>query len=260
MKIAYAGFDMLSPAIEALYENGCEIVKIFSNKVDNVTEFNTSITDFAQKHDIPITFDKITLDDLKQLKESGVDALICAAYYYRVPILQNFKMINIHPSVLPLGRGAWPTAYAILNDIKHLGVTFHKMEEGFDTGDIILQKSFEISSGETHKTLMRKIHTLLPSMIKELLADFSALYDNAKKQEIGEYWDCPDEKDYVITSDTPFEKADKILRAFYGFFTVYKDGNISYRLLNAKAVKGDNSNEKFKIKDGYIESEVFEWL
>ncbi len=260
MKIAYAGFDMLYPAIEALYKNGCEIVKIFSNKVDNVTEFNTSITDFAKKHDIPITYEKITLNDLTELKESGVDALICGAYYHRMPILSGFKMINIHPSLLPIGKGAWPTAYAILNDIKLLGVTFHKMEERFDTGDIILQKSFEIADDETHKTLMRKIHTLLPSMIKELLADFSTLYHNAKKQGVGEYWDCPDEKDYVITNDIPFEKADKILRAFYGFYTIYCDGKKSYRLLNAKAVNGDNSNEKFKIKDGYIECEVFEWL
>jgi len=107
---------------------------------------------------------------------------------------------------------------------------------------------------------MQKIHTLLPSMIKELLSDFPALYDNAIKQGFGEYWDCPDEKDYVITSGTSFEKANKILRAFYGFYTMYRDGDISYRLFKAKAIKGDNSKEKFKIESGYIECETFDSL
>ncbi len=253
MKIAYAGFDMLFPLLSSLHQNGCEVVKIFSNKVDNVTEHNYDVTDFANTHKIPITFDKITLDDLKDLKDSGVDALFCAAYYYRVPILQGFKMINLHPSLLPTGRGAWPTAYAILNDIPQSGLTFHKMEEGFDEGDILLQKGIDISENETHSSLMKKIYSLIPDMTKELLCQFDYYYENAKPQQDGEYWDCPDESDYVITKNTEFETASRILRAFDGFYTIYNDGEKDHRLLNAKAIKGENLDKQFIIKDGYIE-------
>ena len=95
MKIAYAGFDLFYPMLKALFDNGCEIVKIYSCKVDNVTEFNTDVTAFAQAHNIPITYDRITLSDLETLKAQGVDALFCAAYYYRMPILEGFKMKHI---------------------------------------------------------------------------------------------------------------------------------------------------------------------
>lgn len=252
MKIAYAGFDLFYPALEALYQSGCEIVRIFSCSVDNVTEFNTSVTDFAHEHNIPITYDKITLDDLRALQDSGVDALFCAAYYYRMPILKGFKMINIHPSLLPLGRGAWPMPVCILNNESQSGVTFHKMEESFDTGDILMQKAFELSPDENLDTFMDKIYALIPSMIEKLMSDFENIYDNATVQGEGEYWDAPDEYDYVITPDTSLDDADRILRAFYGFYTIYRDSTTEYKLLRGRAVCGDNIGKEFKIKGGYI--------
>lgn len=257
MKIAYAGFDLFYPMLEALYQSGCEIVKIFSCKVDNITEFNTAVADFASTHAIPITYDKITIDDLKELKENGVDALFCAAYYYRMPILPDFMMINVHPSLLPKGRGAWPMPVAILENHKESGVTFHKMEESFDTGAIIMQKSFELSPNENLDTFMKKIYELLPDMVKTLLSNFDYYYKNATAQGEGEYLEAPDENNYIITKETSFEKADRILRAFYGFFTIYDDGETKHRLLQAKAIKGNNKDRQFKIQGGYIECERY---
>ncbi|MBQ4128233.1 MAG: hypothetical protein IJD68_00500 [Ruminococcus sp.] len=252
MKIAYAGFDLLYPALKSFYNLNCEIVKIFSCKVDNITEFNKEVCAFAKKHDIPITFDKITLEDLKALKNEGVDALICGAYYYRIPILPDFKMVNIHPSLLPIGRGAWPMPLTILNNMKQSGVTFHKMEESFDTGDILLQESFNLSDNENLNSFMQKIYALLPDMVEKLVCDFSYYYDNAKAQGDGEYWEAPNERDYIITKDTDFETADRILRAFSGFYVLYNDGEREFSLLNAKAIAGDNKNQFFKINGGYI--------
>lgn len=252
MKIAYAGFDLFYPALEALHHNGCEIVKIFSCKVDNVTEFNTQVTQFANTHSIPITYDKITIDDLNQLKGMGVDALFCAAYYYRMPILSGFKMINIHPSLLPLGRGAWPMPISILNDDKIGGVTLHKMAEDFDTGDIIMQREFTLSNDENLDTFMGKIYALLPDMITRFLSNPEYYWDNASPQGEGEYWDAPDERDYVITPDTDYDVADRILRAFYGFFVIYSDFESEHKLRYGKAVRGDNTDREYKINGGYI--------
>ncbi len=255
MKIAYAGFDLFYPMLESLYKNGCEIVKIFSNKVDNVTEFNLKVTEFAHAHDIPITYDKITLKDLVWLKNDGVEALFCAAYYYRMPILENLKMINVHPSLLPKGRGSWPMPLSILNCDKKSGVTFHIMEESFDTGKIIMQKEFELSEDENLLSFMEKIYALLPQMVKELLSDFDNYYQNATTQGEGEYLSTPDENDYIIDKNTDFEKADRILRAFYGFDVLYSNGEKTHRLRKAKAIKGENENEKFKVVGGYIKAE-----
>ncbi|MBR2715280.1 MAG: hypothetical protein IKB73_03630 [Ruminococcus sp.] len=252
MKIAYAGFDLFYPMLECLYDNGCEIVKIFTCNVDNDTEFNTEVTDFAQKHDIAITYDRITENDIIALKNDGVDALFCAAYYYRIPVLPDFKMINVHPSLLPMGRGAWPMPLYILNSYEKAGVTFHKMAENFDDGDIIMQKSFELCDSDNLSTFMKKAYELLPSMVKDLLSDFSYHYENAKPQTDGEYWKAPDEDQYTIDEDTDFETADRILRAFYGFYVTYIRNDEKIKLKNAVAVRGDNKYEEFKVNGGYI--------
>lgn len=252
MKIAYAGFDLLYPVLESLFENGCEIVKIFSNKVDNVFEYNEKVIAFAKKHSIEITTDKITLEDLEELKAQGVEAFFCAAYYHLIPIIEDFRMINVHPSLLPLGRGSWPMPLCILNNEKQSGVTFHKMAESFDTGDIILQKSFDITANDDLDTFMEKAYELIPSMVSELLSDFSRYYDNAKEQGEGELQEAPNEHDYVITKDTDFCYADRITRAFYGFYVIYDDGKEEHHLRFYKAKNGENENEKFKIKDGYL--------
>lgn len=252
MKIAYAGFDLFYPMLESLFDSGCEIVKIYTNKVDNITEFNTHVTEFAKAHNIEISYDKITLSDLEELKENGVDALFCAAYYYRIPILEDFKMINVHPSLLPLGRGAWPMPLCILNKCEKSGVTFHKMEESFDTGEILMQEEFTLDDNETLYTYMEKIYSLLPNMVSTLLGDFEYYYNNAKAQGEGVYEEAPDEHDYVIDKNTDFSDADRISRAFSGFYVIYRENDTDHRLLNAVAIKGDNKNEKFKIKDGYL--------
>ena len=252
MKIAYAGLDLLYPMLEALHSNGCEIVKIFTNKVDNVCEYNEKVIAFANKHAIPVTTDKITLADLDELKAMGVEALFCAAYYHLVPVHPDLKMINVHPSLLPYGRGSWPMPLCILNDVKESGVTFHKMAESFDTGEIILQKSFALSENEDLDSFMEKACKLIPAMVKELFSDFEGYFYNAKEQGYGEYQQAPDEYDYVITKDTDYADADRITRAFYGFHIIYNDGENNHQLRFYRAVKGDNKNENFKIKDGYL--------
>lgn len=254
MKIAYAGFDLFYPALEALYDSGCEIVKIFSCSVDNVTEFNTQVTDFARAHSISITYDKITTEDLVELRDSGVDALFCAAYYYRMPIIDDFKMLNIHPSLLPMGRGSWPMPVQILRADEHGGVSIHKMEESFDTGEILMQKSFEIAREENLSTFMDKIYALLPDMIDTLVKDLDYYYSNATAQSGGEYLQCPDERDYIISIDSDFDYADRVCRAFYGFYIVYDDGTHEHHLRNFVAAKGDNENVQYKIKGGYLTS------
>ena len=252
MKIAYAGLDLLYPMLEALYSNGCEIVRIFTNKVDNVLEYNEKVIAFANEHSIPVTTDKITIEDLKELKAQGVDALFCAAYYHLIPVLPDFAMVNVHPSLLPYGRGSWPMPLCILNGVKKSGVTFHKMAQSFDSGDIIMQKSFDVSESEDLDSFMEKAYSLIPDMVSELFCDFDYYFENAKEQGDGEYQQEPDEYDYVITKDTDYSDADRITRAFYGFYTIYNDGENEHKLRFYKAVKGDNTNEKFKIKDGYL--------
>ncbi len=254
MKIAYAGFDLFYPVLEYLVDNKHDVFKIFSCRTDNVCEFNTRVTEIAKNNNIPITYERITLQDLEELRLSGCDALIVAGYYYRIPIDKKLKMLNIHPAYLPVGRGAWPMPVTILNGFTASGVTIHKMEASFDTGDILIRREFSVSPQESLVSFMEKIYAILPEMLDELFADFDKLYENALPQGEGEYWECPNEADYVITERSSFQEADLILRAFMGYECIYKTKNRTYALQYGKAVRSNQKNTKFPIDGGYIEA------
>ncbi len=253
MKIAYIGIDLFYPALGNLKNLGCEIVEIFTCEVDNVCEFNLEMYNFADKHNIPISKKPISREDIQRLTDEGCDFAICGGYYFKIPHDTKLPVVNIHPSLLPKGRGSWPMAQSILWGHKKSGVTIHKIADGFDTGDILLQKEFMLDRDETHQTFMEKANNVLAEMLPELVQDFDRLYANAKPQGEGEYWKAPTEEDYTVTSDMTVRSADLILRAFYGYECIYKNKGERHIIVGGRAVLSDNlQNKEFVLADGYI--------
>lgn len=81
----------------------------------------------------------------------------------------RFGWINVHPSLLPLYRGASPLQEAILNGDTHTGVTIMRMDALMDHGDILAQRSIPIASDETLKTLEAKtIQQGVPLLIETI--------------------------------------------------------------------------------------------
>lgn len=253
MKIAYIGIDLFYSALEELDALGSEILEIFTCETDNITEFNVKITDFAAKRNIPCKTSRITKDDIARLLQNGCQLAVCGGYYFKIPADTKLPIVNIHPSLLPVGRGSWPMALSILRGDKKSGVTIHKIAEGFDTGDILLQEDFEIAADETHKTFMEKANQLFPDMLKELTEKFDSLWQNAAPQGDGEYWQMPDESQYTVKPDMTVEEADLVLRAFYGYECVYVRNGEKSVIIGGRAVKCDKiSGEEFPLVDGYI--------
>jgi len=252
MRIAYAGIDLLCSALRTLLEDGHEVVKIFSCRTDNVYEFNTEVLHLAYERNIPVSLDRITEADLAELKKEKCSVLICGGYYYRMPIDPELPMLNIHPALLPLGRGAWPMPVTILRGLPVSGVTIHKMAASFDTGDILMQRSFDVSSEEDLVTFMEKVNALLPEMIRELCGDFDGWLSRAVPQGRGEYWQAPEERAYVLTEKNSVSEADRVLRAFRGFACIYKSGGKTWLLLDARAHPGCGDVKSLPLLDGYI--------
>ncbi len=253
MKIAYIGIDLFYPALERLHSLGCEIEEIFTCSVDNVCEFNKKVCSFANAHDIPVSTAPINRGDIKRLIANGCSAAICGGYYFKIPHDTDLPIVNIHPSLLPIGRGSWPMAQSILWGHKSSGVTIHKIAEGFDTGDVLLQKEFSLSKDETHKTFMEKANKVLVDMLPELIQNFNVLYDNATPQSNGEYWQAPNEVDYTITPDMTVSEADLILRAFYGYECIYLDNAQKHIIIGGRAVLSEDlSDRQFPLANGYI--------
>jgi phosphoribosylglycinamide formyltransferase 1 len=97
------------------------------------------------------------------------------------------RIVNIHPSLLPLFPGKDAQAQALSAGVTESGVTIHFVDEGVDTGPIIAQEAVPVEPGETVETLSAKIqvveHRLYPSVIAtvcETLLENQAITESAQ--------------------------------------------------------------------------------
>lgn len=108
-----------------------------------------------------------------QLKSLEPDLIVVTAYGRILPgpilFLPPLGSINIHGSILPKYRGAAPIQWALINGEKESGVTIMQMDEGLDTGDILLPGSIPIDPQDTTSTLAVKLADLGGKLIIEAL-------------------------------------------------------------------------------------------
>ena len=108
-----------------------------------------------------------------QLRALAPDAIIVVGYGRIIPPwmleLPRYGNINVHASLLPKYRGAAPIQWAIANGERVTGVTTMHLNEGLDTGDILLQKELSIADDDTSVTLAPKLAELGANLLVETL-------------------------------------------------------------------------------------------
>ena len=121
-----------------------------------------------QGEDVIYKEDKITMEEIKELSPDFI-----ISYNYKYIISKEIidcvggKAINLHSSFLPWNRGYHPNIWSFLEDTPK-GVTIHYIDEGIDTGDIIVQKEVVIDEEkETLKTSYEILHREIQSLFKE---------------------------------------------------------------------------------------------
>jgi methionyl-tRNA formyltransferase len=110
---------------------------------------------------------------IEQIRELKPDAIVVMAYGQILPrdVLQTppIACLNLHASLLPRWRGAAPIQAAIAAGDPESGITVMFMNEGLDTGDILLQRKVDISPNETGKTLHDRLARVAPDALLEAL-------------------------------------------------------------------------------------------
>lgn len=218
MKIAYFGYDFFFSCFELLVEQGHEILSVHSFECDNEYDFNLRLEAAAEKLGIPFLVEKPTQDDIEQLYAKGCELVIAAAYPYKIPELPNvLYAVNIHPSLLPEGKGRWPLPWIVLKELKESGVTIHKLSQEWDSGDVLIQKKFKIFEDDNLETISAKSQIATKEALSELLTDFESYWKNAQPQHGGSQWPFPSASDRSIVWDRSYKEIDKIVRAFGKF-------------------------------------------
>ncbi|WHY67438.1 phosphoribosylglycinamide formyltransferase [Neobacillus sp. SuZ13] len=122
---------------------------------------------------------------LAQLKAYGVEFIVLAGYMRLIgpKLLAAYKgrIVNVHPSLLPAFPGKDAIGQALAAKVKWSGITIHYVDEGMDTGPIIIQERVRIDENETRESLQQKIqkseHKLYPSILQMLLTQGDVLND-----------------------------------------------------------------------------------
>ncbi len=171
MSIIFFGTpDFAVPSLKALIESKEDVQLVITQpdkqKGRGHILSHPPIKDLSLSADIPVIQPvKIKDNDFcHRLKDITPEFIIVVAYGKLLPemilSIPEKGCINIHSSLLPKYRGAAPIQWALINSESVTGITAMLMNEGLDTGDILLQKSIEIEETDNSKTLSLKLSHL----------------------------------------------------------------------------------------------------
>jgi len=130
--------------------------------------------------------------------------------------IPKIATINCHPSLLPKYRGPNPYVATILNNESKTGVTFHLVNEKFDSGAILKQVEVEIKPDDTGKTLRERCASVAGEEIEKLLKELDSefIVPVNQNEERATYFPQYSEKDLLLNFENSAEEIDRRIRAF----------------------------------------------
>ena len=159
--------DFAVPCLQSLLDAGHEVCAVFTQpdkpKGRGYAMTPPPVKVLAMEHDIPVYQPKTlrTPEAAQQIREMQPDCIVVVAYGKILPkeILEipPHGCINVHASLLPKYRGAAPIQWSIIEGETVTGVTTMQMDEGLDTGDMIMKKEVSITEDETGESLHDKL-------------------------------------------------------------------------------------------------------
>lgn len=119
------------------------------------------------------------------------DLVVCMGFPWKVPAealaVPTLGWLNGHPSILPLHRGPIPVAWAIRNGDAELGISFHFMDEGLDTGPVVAQRRLEIGAYAAPDELYGRMGPMAIETLTEALHRIADGDRGAVQEGGGEY-------------------------------------------------------------------------
>lgn len=190
--------DFSVPVLEKLIEN-TNVVLVVTKKDAYVgrkkvlTESLVAIC--AHEHNIEVYKPNKLKEDYEYILNKKPDIIITCAYGSIVPKVvldyPSYGCINVHASLLPKYRGASPIVASILNGEKETGITIMYMDEGIDTGNIIMSRSIEIEDNDNSLSLSNKLSLLGANLLIDTLPkifegeNFDIPQDNEEATYVG---------------------------------------------------------------------------
>ena len=192
-----------------------------------------------------------------QLALLNPDVMVVAAYGQILPkaVLEIPKLgcLNIHASLLPRWRGAAPIERAILEGDRETGISIMKMNEGLDTGDILLDKKCMISNHETAQTLHDTLSNIGANAILETLNMLPTLKARPQQNNEATYAEKVTKDEAQIDWHQSAEQISRVIRAFNPRPIAYTNAmakqfkNRVLRIIEAEIVNRQTTNSPGEV-------------
>ena len=256
LNIIFAGTpDFAAKHLQALIESEHNIVAVYCPP-DKPAGRGKKLTACATKQlalshgltvEQPVNFKQA--HDQHTLEQYNADVMVVVAYGLLLPkiILDTPRLgcINVHGSLLPKWRGAAPIQRSLEAGDSETGVTIMQMDEGLDTGDMLLKAQCTITSEDTSASLYEKLAELGPEALINTLALMATAQHQAKPQnnELASYAHKLDKQEATIDWSLAADVIDRKIRAYIPWpvaqftFTDEKAKQHNIRIWKAKVIE-----------------------
>ena len=269
MRVIFMGTPDLSVGtLEALIEAGHEVVLAVTQpdkpKGRGGKVLYTPVKEAALAHDIPVYQPKKIREPecIEELKKYHADIMVVIAFGQILPkeILEMtpYGCVNVHASLLPAYRGAAPIQWAVINGDKVSGVTTMQMDEGLDTGDMLLKEEIVLDEKETGGSLHDKIAKAGASLCVETLKALEEGTVTPVKQgeSTTEYARMLDKRMGNICWGDNAEAIERLVRGLNPWPSAYTDWNGKVmKIWQSEVCEGDTDKEPGTVvkveKDGF---------
>ena len=185
MRILFMGTpDIAADSLAALLEAGHEVCAVFTRRDKPVgrKQILTAppVKQLAQQHDIPVYQPRTLRDGSSDalIQQLAPDIIVVVAYGCIIPPqllhVAKYGCINLHVSLLPKYRGSAPIQWAVLNGDAETGVSIMQLDEGLDTGDVLMVEPVAIDPEETSGELFDRVSAVGAKTLVDALAKIEA--------------------------------------------------------------------------------------
>ena len=185
MRILFMGTpDIAADSLAALLDAGHEVCAVFTRRDKPVgrKQILTAppVKQLAQSHDIPVYQPRTLRDGSSDalIEQLAPDIIVVVAYGCIIPPqllhIAKYGCINLHVSLLPKYRGSAPIQWAVLNGEAETGVSIMQLDEGLDTGDVLMVEPVAIDPEETSGELFDRVSAVGAKTLVDALAKIEA--------------------------------------------------------------------------------------
>ncbi|MGB9305733.1 MAG: methionyl-tRNA formyltransferase [Mycobacterium sp.] len=182
--------------------------------------FSASVEELAREHRIPVHLtERVDAETIDLVKRAEPDVIVVNSWYTKMPAelydLPPHGTLNLHDSLLPKFTGFSPVLWALISGESEFGLTIHRMDDGLDSGDILIQQVLPIGPTDTGTELVMRAMDLIPGALRDALSALESGTATWRPQNKAErtYFHKRSQRDSLIDWSWPAEDLERFVRA-----------------------------------------------